>query len=68
MSGAKPIVTVELELEEALHLQSLMTFIAVSIKENDKDKNETPEAAAELMKFSMKLTTGILRAFMESET
>lgn len=59
-------VLVELDLNEAVQLQSILNTMAMKIKEDDKGKEKQSELPASLMKISLKITTGLLQSFMEA--
>ena len=60
----KPVI-VELTAEEALKLQSFLYTAALAMKEQDDKKGEKGTLPADMMKISMKVTMGLLGAFLE---
>ena len=59
-------VFVELELNEAIQLQSILNMMAMKIREDDRGKEKQSELPETLMKISLKVTTGLLQSFMEA--
>lgn len=59
-------VFVELDLNEAVQLQSILNTMAMKIREDDKGKEKQSELPETLMKISLKITTGLLQSFMET--
>lgn len=59
-------VFVELDLNEAVQLQSILNTMAMKIREDDKGKEKQSELPGTLMKISLKITTGLLQSFMET--
>ena len=57
-------VIVELTAEEALKLQSFLYTTALAMKEQDDKKGEKGTLPADIMRISMKVTTGLLAAFL----
>ena len=60
-------VVVELDVPEAILLQTLLGTIAMH-KDKETKKDEEPKKTsfpADVMKISLKVTTGILQSFME---
>ena len=58
------MVTLELETGEAIHLQSILTVMALHMRAESEKEGKGSEAAADLMKISLKLTTAILQSFI----
>lgn len=59
-------VFVELELSEAVQLQSILNTMAMKIREDDRGKEKQSDLPGTLMKISLKVTAGLLQSFMEA--
>ena len=60
-------VTIKLTVDEALKLQMFLNMAAMTMKENDKEKGEKGSFPDDIMKISMKVTTGLLATFLGGE-
>ena len=58
-------VIIRLTVEETLKLQSFLYSAALAMKEQDDKKGEKGTLPADMIKISMKVTTGLLGAFLE---
>lgn len=58
-------VIIRLTVDEALKLQMYLNMSAMTMKESDKEKGEKGSFSEDIMKICMKVTTGLLGAFLE---
>ena len=58
-------VIIRLTVDEALKLQMFLNMAAMSMKEQDKEEGRKGSFLEDIMRISMKVTTGLLGAFLE---